>query len=1238
MAKQSQDLFFYGGINTDDEERLIPEGDYRSANNARGGNAGDSNNGAITSMSGNLLYENVELAAGINTVIGSCPWVEDNSIVFFVHNSDLDHSIWKYNISTQDFTLILQDGILNFKVTSKVYDAKVANRLLFWTDGYFNSYIIDAEGYWDFNPPRMLNIDSAIAGYPSVTEQVLDVIKYPPPYAAATIEYGTDPTIFSNKLYGQLYQFMTQWVYENDEESVWSPISELPIPVEQEFISGRNYLDSLAENIITLAVPTGSFLVKKLRVAVRSGNIGQFGMFTELDKALEGITNDTTYEVVFNGLNAIIPITLAEGLRNYDRVPQVSGFMELLPTKQLCYGNFVEGYDPIEIDLDGARVLHEIRGASTGVANGMLYTMANDQVPIIPLTYINIWYDPVPSVIPFEVGDIIVFTFQNDDTINGGSWFSIEYVVTENDVTFGVSSTYMFNNIADVVKAYLVDLGYPCTISFVGSSLIAITADTTLWIQGVDFGDRKPTLLAKNTPHQSLKKGATHEFGIQYYDRGMRSGGVLTSDTASVYVPYPSQDGIEITDKFADTHSPYWVSPRMYVKHEPPSWARYYQILARKTTEVLNFQYRTVTLLELDVENPQLWKLTLDNYYESAFQANVNHTPQKGDIVRFLTVSASFVDTLPAYVSQYIEVEVQSYDVAGGQDGAEAIWVTKFDYVPLVDESGGFLIEIYTPRKDAINEPWFEIGMIKNILNPYTANRKHEGDSYAAKDVISSPAPGGFDFVVGGDLSVLTDSGSDYTITFTPAAGFSFIVQVSFVSYDPVADESTITVADPSPGLTYLTYTFNTNQTDDTPATLELNFGDVYVRPRISNKLPDNFYLWRYYVEDPSVSDYYISNWSDYGRIGIQDTLFRRRELTASIIHGGAYIDNSNNNNLCSFDFNLLNKQDMSEEFGSINRIIINGYTLKVIQARKETSVYIQRTMAVGGDGGQNVSYTDRTFGGVNPYDSLYGTVHPGSVRVVEGQLFYYDYNSGMFVMSLNNGQQDISSEKLKFNKYTTSLTNFIALNGGPSAWESVSGVDEFNAEYKFWITDGESSYGAAFNFGEGRWKSFLQYLPDWTENLGGYAVEFGNDAQLYACNEGTECNFFGVQYPFDFEFVFNHSPLLVKRPLALGLRTNTVPTVYVNVTEGLNYAAMTTTIDSSLFEKYENGVWAEYQRDELDENVDIPYLATVDLARLNGKEMRGYTAAHTVSFDSPADKIVVISAKVNYVPSEAIE
>jgi hypothetical protein len=1233
MAKQSQDLFFFGGLNTDDEDRLIPDGDYRSANHARGGNAGDSNDGAITSMAGNLLYDNPSLAAGVNTVVGSCPWVEGDSIIYFVHNDELNHSIWQYSISTQGFTLILQDGILNFKVSSKVYDAKVTNNILYWTDGYFNSYLVDAEGYWDFNPPRMINIASAIAGYPSIDEQVLDVIKYPPPYAAETIGYDTDPNIFSNKLYGQLYQFATQWVYENDEESVWSPISELPVPVRQEFISGRNYLDSLEENIITLEVPTGSFMVKKLRVAVRSGNIGQFGIFTELDKSLEGIADDTTHEVVFNGLNALIPITLAEGLRNYDRVPQVANWMELLPTKQLCYGQFVEGYDPIEINLDGARVLHEIRG-TTIKKSTIEYAVVF--VPASTTSLFLVGFDSA-VIYPFQPNDVLSFNLTHDVTINNGSLFAFNFTVTEEilQATIGLSVLDAQINltlaICTELSSYLTPLGYTCTI-VLGPTYYRLQTDPPLGTQDITTISALPL----TDPKKSLKKGATHEFGIQYYDRGMRSGGVLTSDTATIYVPYPSQDGSEIALKFADTHSPYWVSPRMYVKHEPPSWARYYQILARKTTEVLNFQYRTVTLLELDVQNPQLWKLSLDNYYESAFQANVNHTPQKGDIVRFVNTSVDGIDTLPAYVNNYIEVEVQSYDAAGGQDGAEAIWVTQFEY-GMIGNYQAFLIEIYTPRKDAINEPWFEIGMIKNILNPYTANRYHEGDLYLEKNVISSPAPGGFDFVVGGDLSVLTDSGSNYTITFTPAVGLSFIVQVSFVAYDPIADESTITVFDPSPGLTYLVYTFNTNQTEDTPATLELDFGDVYVRPRISNKLPDNFWLWRYYVEDPSVSDYYISNWSDYGRVGIQDTKFRRRELV-SLIHGGAYIDNSNNNNICSFDFNLLNKQDMSEEFGQIYRIIINGYTLKVIQARKETSVYIQRTMAVGGDGGQNVSYTDRTFGGVNPYDSLYGTVHPGSVRVVDGQLFYYDYNSGMFVMSINNGQQDISGEKFKFNKYTTNLTNFIGTFGGPTAWSSVSAVDEFNAEYKFWISDGETSFGAAFNYGEGRWKSFLQYRPDWAENLGAYSVEFTSDADMYVCNEGPQCNFFGVQYPFDFEFMFNHSPLLVKRPLAMGLRANAVPTVYVNVPTGLNYSAMATTIDSTLFENYENGVWAEYQRDELDENVDIPYLATVDLARLNGKEMRGYVAAHTVSYDSPADKVVVISARVNYVPSEATE
>ena len=180
---------------------------------------------------------------------------------------------------------------------------------------------------------------------------------------------------------------------------------------------------------------------------------------------------------------------------------------------------------------------------------------------------------------------------------------------------------------------------------------------------------------------------------------------------------------------------------------------------------------------------------------------------------------------------------------------------------------------------------------------------------------------------------------------------------------------------------------------------------------------------------------------------------------------------------------------DLNEEYGKLTKIIMNGYTLKCLQERKETSIYIQRTMAVGADGGENVSYTDRTFGGVNPYESLYGTVHSGSVKVIDGQLFYFDYNNGVFIRSITNGQQDICNGKYKFNKYTTDMANVMAEWGGSSAWEVIAAVNENNSEYQFFargvVDEQEVIYGTVFNFDSDRWKTYLQFAPTWAENLG---------------------------------------------------------------------------------------------------------------------------------------------------------
>jgi len=733
-------------------------------------------------------------------------------------------------------------------------------------------------------------------------------------------------------------------------------------------------------------------------------------------------------------------------------------------------------------------------------------------------------------------------------------------------------------------------------------------------------------------PKKSLKKGARHEFGIQYYDRALRSGGVLTNEDMILQVPFPSQEEERAT-LFANVNSPYIVLPKIGIGNLPPEWAEYYQIMTRKTTNISDFQYRTMTELVTDPATPNLYKLSLDNYYENTFGATINHQIQVGDIVRIVNDSASFVETIPAYANGYIELEVLKYDASGGVGGQEAIWVRTYDYETIASFTTGVLIEIYTPNLEFIEQPWFEIGEIKRVLNASTEERVHEGQQYSIR-IVTQAGIGNNVWVVEGNALLAFEQ--PYTLTFTPAVGLSLTTVATDAVYDPVTNTTTITTADDATLATYLSMNFNTTQTDTIDAILYLDFGDVYVRPRISQRINTNTTaesLWRFYVEDPSVSDYYLSDASDYGRIGIQDSKFKRTELKASIIHGGAFIDNTLQNNFCSFDFNVLNKVDLDEQFGQIVRIIINGYTLKVLQERKETSVYIQRTLAVGADGQNQLSYSPRnqTFGGVNPYDTLYGTIHKTSVRVVDGQLFYYDFHSGVFIRSLNNGQQDISDNEFKFNKRTLELTQFVQTGA-----ELNSAIDSFNNEYRCYFTDGETSIGVVFNYKDGRWRTEVDYFPEWTENLGFYAVEFLG-GELYESNGGDPLDFFGVPRTFSVTYPFNAVPNYVKVPLNVGYRINQAPTVEVNVSAQASYGAMKTTIANTLFKLYENGFWSDVTRDELNVAASIPYLKTTELARVNGRILRCYSSLQKVSVTSD-ERVVLFSAKMNYVPSESVE
>jgi hypothetical protein len=174
------------------------------------------------------------------------------------------------------------------------------------------------------------------------------------------------------------------------------------------------------------------------------------------------------------------------------------------------------------------------------------------------------------------------------------------------------------------------------------------------------------------------------------------------------------------------------------------------------------------------------------------------------------------------------------------------------------------------------------------------------------------------------------------------------------------------------------------------------------------------------------------------------------------------------------------------------------------------------------------------------------------------------------------------------------------------------------------------------FNYKDGRWRSEVDYFPEWTENLGFYSVEFLG-GELYESNGGDPLDFFGVPRTFSVTNPFNAVPNYMKVPLNLGLRINQAPTVEIDVSAQASYSAMKTTIANTLFKLYENGYWSDVTRDELNVAAGVPYLKTTELARVNGRILRCYSSLQKISVTS-SERVILFSIKVSYVPSESVE
>jgi hypothetical protein len=353
-----KNTFIQGVMNKDLDERLVPQGQYRDAQNITVETSEGSNVGAAQNALGNTLSANIATVSGRQVMnartIGSVAYEAAGLLYWFVA-SDYFDGIYEYDETTGTTVRVLQSNKANPNTPSKLnfrHDYLITgvnhiigpdgNTFLYWTDNY--------------NPPRRVNIKrvksstNGIGGYAIDDDRIdidIDVILEPPMYAPH-IEPFSDGSEANNMSEKFLY-FAYRYLYVDDQYSSLSPFSGVAFkPDEYNFDYGVGNNKSMTNiyNACKVSFETGNEFVKAVQLVVRDTRSLNVGIVDTYDKdelnALSQISNSAT--VVFNNNKVLAALPTDQVTRLFDNVPLLAKAQDVIGNR-LSYGNYVQFRD-----------------------------------------------------------------------------------------------------------------------------------------------------------------------------------------------------------------------------------------------------------------------------------------------------------------------------------------------------------------------------------------------------------------------------------------------------------------------------------------------------------------------------------------------------------------------------------------------------------------------------------------------------------------------------------------------------------------------------------------------------------------------------------------------------------------------------------------------------------------------------------------------------------------------------
>jgi len=347
--------------NKDDDPRNISEGDYFKLVNGRIAQTSDKNRGIIENIKGTSSIA-FSFPAGTNKVVGQYEYRDDDTIYFFLYNSNDNHGI--YTISADTITKVFESSVLGFTSSTFITEIDIIDDDLYWTD--------------NVNDPRCINITKALAGEYNdpVLEQDITLIRRPP-LLPLTPTRKNNVAVSTNNVGNDSFQFAYRYEYLNKKMSVISPYS-IMITVPKEGEEADN-------NYIQIDIPAAETIpwgVTKIQLLYRIGNSGRFYVWKE-------VTDGSTSHDFYNDTLGLIVSNIEEALLFHD-IP-LKAHAEQIIRNRLFFGNVVKGFDLNDVTM----TVSQSNIASTPIVQWPIYYYQERIIESGSTTFIGYYYkDP----------------------------------------------------------------------------------------------------------------------------------------------------------------------------------------------------------------------------------------------------------------------------------------------------------------------------------------------------------------------------------------------------------------------------------------------------------------------------------------------------------------------------------------------------------------------------------------------------------------------------------------------------------------------------------------------------------------------------------------------------------------------------------------------------------------------------------------------------------------------------